>query len=81
MNKKYSDFNIGDAVVRKWNNRVYYIIADVDIEKWEYMISEDKDAKFKDCKVCEYYGNLRTASPLEVECGYGLWNFNLSEGV
>ena len=67
---KHSDFKIGDAVVRRWNNKVYYIIADVDNDKWEALISEDNGAKVKHCKVCETYSNLRYATQDEIRDGY-----------
>lgn len=67
---KHSDFKIGDAVVRRWNKKVYYIIADVDNDKWESLISEDNGAKVKHCKVCETYSNLRYATQEEICDGY-----------
>lgn len=67
---KHSDFSIGDAVVRRWNYKVYYIIADVDNDKWEFLISEDKNSKVKHCKVCDMYSNLRYATQEEIRDGY-----------
>lgn len=66
----YSNFKIGDAVIRKWNNRLYYICHDVDSEKWEFIIDATKGQKFSKCKTCEYFGNLRLATKTEIERGY-----------
>ena len=68
--EKYSNFEVGDAVIRRWNNRLYYIIAGVDCDKWEFLIHENKDAKVKDCKVCDMYSNLRLATMGEIVKGY-----------
>lgn len=68
----YSNFKIGDPVIRRWNNRLYYIIADVDNDKWEFLIHESKDSKVKNCKVCEMYTNLRPATEQEVLDGYSI---------
>lgn len=71
MNKeKYSGFEVGDAVMRRWNNRIYYIIADVDYSKQEFLIHENRGAKVKDCKVCDMYSNLRLATTEEIAKGY-----------
>lgn len=67
---KHSDFKFGDAVVRKWNNRVYYICHDVDSDKWEFMIDPIKDQKLSKCKVCEMFRNLRLADETEIRRGY-----------
>ena len=34
---KHSNFKIGDAVIRRWNNRLYYICHDADNDKWEFL--------------------------------------------
>lgn len=66
----YSNFKVGDAVVRRWNNRVYYICHDVDSDKQEFMIDQVKDQKFRKCKTCEIFSNLRLADETEVKRGY-----------
>lgn len=68
--EKYSNFEVGDAVIRRWNNRLYYIIADVDYSKQEFLIHENRDAKVKDCRVCDVYSNLRLATEEEIVKGY-----------
>lgn len=62
------EFKVGDAIVRRWNNRVYWIITDVDNGS-EFMISENKNAKFKDCKVCDMPCNFTHATPEEIKLG------------
>lgn len=62
---------VGDAVIRRWNNEVHYIITDIDNGS-EFMISRDKNAKFKQCKVCDMPCNLVLATPEEVAAGKGL---------
>ena len=42
---KHSNFKIDDAVIRKYNNRLYYICHDVDNDKWEFLISPVKGQK------------------------------------
>lgn len=64
-------FEVGDAIVRRWNNSVYWIIVDVDNGS-EFMISENKDAKFKDCKVCDMPCNFTFATDEEIEAGHRL---------
>ena len=39
---KHSNFKVGDAVIRRWNNQVYYICHDIDSDKWEFMIDKTK---------------------------------------
>lgn len=67
---KYSDFSIGDQVVRRWNNRVYFICHDVDTSKQEFLIDEIENTPVRKIKVCEMSSNLRLATELEIECGY-----------
>lgn len=67
---KHSNFQVGDAVVRKWNNAVYYICHDVDSDKWEFLIDPIKDQKVSKCKVCECFSNLRLADKTEIRRGY-----------
>ena len=61
-----SDFQIGDAVVRRWNNAVYYICHDVDCDKQEFLISKTKGERVSKCNVCEMYSNLRHATVEEM---------------
>lgn len=68
--EKYSDFEVGDAVIRRWNNRLYYIIDDVDYGKWEFLIHENRDVKVKDCRVCDVYSKIRIATTEEIVKGY-----------
>ena len=68
------EFKVGDAIVRRWNNRVYWIITDVDNGS-EFMISENKNAKFKDCKVCDMPCNFTHATPEEIKLGHRLDHF------
>lgn len=66
----YSDFKVGDAVVRRWNNRVYYIYHDVDSNKWEFVIDPVKGQKLSKCKVCEMFSKLRLADAVEIKRGF-----------
>ncbi len=68
--KKHSEFMVGDAVIRRWNNQLYYICHDIDSEKWEFMIDRIKGQKFSKCKISEYFGNLRLATQEELTKGY-----------
>lgn len=67
--RQHNIFQEGDAIVRRWNNRVYWIITDVDNGS-EFMISENKNARFKDCKVCDMPCNFTHATPEEIALGY-----------
>jgi ABC-type bacteriocin/lantibiotic exporter with double-glycine peptidase domain len=67
---QHSNFKIGDAVIRHWNNRLYYICHDIDTEKWEFMIDQTKGQKFSKCKVSECFSNLRPATEQEQKQGY-----------
>ena len=66
-------FEVGGAIVRKWNNQVYYLIVDIDNDGQEFLISKDKNAKFKDCKVSDNICNFNHATPQEIEAGHRLW--------
>lgn len=66
----YSNFKIGDAVIRRWNNSLYYICHDIDSDKWEFMIDQTKGQKFSKCKVSECFSNLRPATEQEQKQGY-----------
>ena len=62
-------FKVGDAVIRKWNNRVYYVIADIDHGS-EFLLGESQDTPFSKCKVCEMPCNLTIATAQEIAAGY-----------
>lgn len=66
----YSNFKVGDAVIRRWNNRLYYICHDIDSDKWEFMIDQTKGQKFSKCKIAECFSNLRLATEQEQKQGY-----------
>lgn len=66
----YSNFKIGDAVIRRWNNSLYYICHDIDSDKWEFLIDQTKGQKFSKCKVAECFSNLRLATEQEQKQGY-----------
>jgi hypothetical protein len=66
----YSNFKVGDAVIRRWNNSLYYICHDIDSDKWEFMIDQTKGQKFSKCKVSECFSNLRPATEQEQKQGY-----------
>ena len=67
---KHSNFKVGEAVIRKWNNRLYYICHDVDSDKWEFLIDKVKGQKVSKCEACEYFGNMRLATTEEINAGY-----------
>lgn len=67
---QHSNFKIGDAVIRRWNNRLYYICHDIDTEKWEFLIDTTKGQKVSKCKVSECFSNLRYANTNEQQQGY-----------
>ena len=55
---------VGDQVIRRWNGKKYYICHDVDNGS-EFLISEKKGTRVKDCKVCENPINLKKVEILE----------------
>lgn len=67
-----SVYEVGDAIVRRWNNRVYWIITDI-CNGSEFMISENKNAKFNDCEVCDMPCNFTHATEAEIKQGYREW--------
>lgn len=67
---QHSNFKIGDTVIRRWNNRLYYICHDIDTEKWEFLIDQTKGQKVSKCKVAECFSNLRYATKDEKQTGY-----------
>ena len=64
--RAHNIFEVGDAIIRRWNGRLYWIITDVDHGS-EFMISENKDAKFKDCKICDLPCNFTHATDAEIK--------------
>lgn len=62
-------FEVGDAIVRRWNNQVYYLIVDIDNDGQEFLIHKDKNAKFKDCKISDIVCNFTHAEPEEIKAG------------
>ncbi|MBQ0111516.1 MAG: hypothetical protein KBT03_00130 [Bacteroidales bacterium] len=67
---KHSNFKVGDAVVRRWNNNVYYICHDTDSDKWEFLIDKEEGQKVSKCKISECYSNMRLATEDELKNGY-----------
>lgn len=67
---KHSSFKVDDAIIRRWNNRLYYIYHDVDNDKWEFLISPVKSQMVSKCETCEYFGNMRLATTEEIKNGY-----------
>ena len=67
--RAHNIFEVGDAVVRRWNNQVYYLIFDIDSDGQEFLIHKDKNAKFKDCKISDLVCNFTHAEPEEIKAG------------
>ena len=67
---KHSNFMIDEAVIRRWNNQLYYICHDIDNDKCEFMVDKVKGQKLSKCKVAECYMNLRLATEDEISRGY-----------
>lgn len=55
-------YNLGDAVVRRWNNQIYWVVADIDNGS-EYLLADAPNKTFNDCKVCDLPSNLKPATP------------------
>lgn len=70
--RQHNIFEQGDAVVRRWNNQVYYLIVDIDNNGQEFLIHKDKNAKFKDCKISDLVCNFTHAEPEEIAAGHRL---------
>lgn len=66
---RWDSFKINDPVIRKWNNKLYYICHDID-NGGEYLIGKEPNTPFNKCKVCELPSNLSHATKTEVELGY-----------
>lgn len=62
-------FKVGDAVIRKFNGRVYYVVADVDCGA-EFLVADKPYTPISKCKVCEIPENLSNATPEEIAAGY-----------
>ena len=67
---KHSSFKVDDAIIRRWNNRLYYICHDVDNDKLEFLISSVKGKRVSKCDVCEYFGNMMLATISSFVAGY-----------
>ena len=67
--RQHNIFEIGDAVIRKWNGRLYYLIIDIDNDGQEFLIHHDKGAKFKDCRISDNICNFKHATPEEIKAG------------
>ena len=70
--RQHNIFEQGDAVVRRWDNQVYYLIVDIDNNGQEFLIHKDKNAKFKDCKISDLVCNFTHAEPEEIKAGHRL---------
>ena len=57
--RQHNIFEVGDAVIRKWNGRLYYLIVDIDNDGQEFLIHHDKGAKFKDCRISDNICNFK----------------------
>ena len=66
---KHNIFEVGDAVIRKWNGRLYYLIVDIDNDGQEFLIHHDKGAKFKDCRIFDNICNFKHATDAEIKAG------------
>jgi hypothetical protein len=66
---QHNIFEVGDAVIRKWNGRLYYLIVDIDNDGQEFLIHHDKGAKFKDCRIFDNICNFKHATDEEIKAG------------
>ena len=67
--RQHNIFEVGDAVIRKWNGRLYYLIVDIDNDGQEFLIHHDKGAKFKDCRISDNICNFKHATDEEIKAG------------
>ena len=67
--RQHNIFEVGDAVIRKWNGRLYYLIVDIDNDGQEFLIHHDKGAKFKDCRISDNICNFKHATGEEIKAG------------
>ena len=67
--RQHNIFEVGDAVIRKWNGRLYYLIVDIDNDGQEFLIHHDKGAKFKDCRIFDNICNFKHATDEEIKAG------------
>ena len=65
--RQHNIFEVGDAVIRKWNGRLYYLIVDIDNDGQEFLIHHDKGAKFKDCRIFDNICNFKHATDEEIK--------------
>lgn len=67
--RQHNIFEVGDAVIRKWNGCLYYLIVDIDNDGQEFLIHHDKGAKFKDCRISDNICNFKHATDEEIKAG------------
>ena len=67
--RQHNIFEVGDAVIRKWNGRLYYLIVDIDNDGQEFLIHHDKGAKFKDCRIFDNICIFKHATDEEIKAG------------
>ena len=67
--RQHNIFEVGDAVIRKQNGRLYYLIVDIDNDGQEFLIHHDKGAKFKDCRIFDNICNFKHATDAEIKAG------------
>ncbi|WP_180113297.1 hypothetical protein [Acinetobacter sp. YH12073] len=67
--RQHNIFEARDAVIRKWNGRLYYLIVDIDNDGQEFLIHHDKGAKFKDCRISDNICNFKHATDAEIKAG------------
>ena len=67
--RQHNIFEVGDAVIRKWNGRLYYLIVDIDNDGQEFLIHHDKGANFKDCRIFDNICNFKHATDEEIKAG------------
>ena len=67
--RQHNIFEVGDAVIRKWNGRLYYLIVDIDNDGQEFLIHHDKGAKFKDCRIFDNICNFKHVTDEEIKAG------------
>ena len=66
---KYSNFKVGDYIIRRYNNRVYRIANTADSSGQEFLIIRHP-LPSKHRFSCEIYTNMRVATEQEQQQGY-----------
>lgn len=64
--REHGMYEVGDPVIRHWNNQLYYICHDVDNGS-EFLIAEKPNTPVSKCRVCEMPCNLKHATDAEIE--------------